>query len=244
SRAPWSAQPIDSAVVGVGLRAEPTGDGERSCTGTDSPPPLGEAPAAVDKGRGRPRAARDAADRFLRSAVRPRPRTLGCASGRQACTRGGRHEGRSAAGLAGHRRRSQARLRAPRSTAGRRAGWPAHDQRWQKPSHATSRVVATSLTRMSSKSYDPAVSFNRERFMSTTYGHATSEWETARSWVARRLHRVARDQGTITYSDLADEMAKAGLLALDAHSPALAALLGQVNVLEHEAGQPLVSALV
>jgi hypothetical protein len=88
------------------------------------------------------------------------------------------------------------------------------------------------------------VPFNRERFMSSTYGYATSEWESARDWIARRLHKVARDRGTITYGELADEMARAGLTALDPHSPALAALLGQVNVLEHEAGRPLISALV
>ncbi|MGZ4363811.1 MAG: hypothetical protein ACXVFF_16465 [Gaiellaceae bacterium] len=86
--------------------------------------------------------------------------------------------------------------------------------------------------------------FDGERFMSSTYGYATSEWESARDWIARQLHKVARDQATITYGDLADKMAKAGLISLDPHSPALAALLGQVNVIEREAGRPLISALV
>jgi len=80
--------------------------------------------------------------------------------------------------------------------------------------------------------------------MSSTYGYATSEWESARDWIARRVHKVARRRGTITYGELADEMARAGVLVLDPHSPALAALLGQVNVLEQEAGRPLISALV
>jgi hypothetical protein len=88
------------------------------------------------------------------------------------------------------------------------------------------------------------VSFNRERFMATTYGHRTSEWESARDWVTKRLYRVARDRATITYGDLCDEMARAGGLRLDPRITALAGLLGQVNLLEHEAGRPLISALV
>ena len=88
------------------------------------------------------------------------------------------------------------------------------------------------------------MSFDRERFVATTYGHSTSEWESTRAWVTRRLHRVARDKGTITYSDLCDEMAQAGVLRLEPDSTALAGLLGQVNLLEHEAGRPLISALV
>ena len=80
--------------------------------------------------------------------------------------------------------------------------------------------------------------------MSATYGYATSEWETARDWLTRRLRKVAGGRTTITYSELTEDMAKAGLIALDPHSPALAALLGQVNVLEREGGHPLISALV
>lgn len=88
------------------------------------------------------------------------------------------------------------------------------------------------------------MSFDRERFMTTTYGHATSEWEATRDWVAKRLKRVARERTAITYSDLCDETARAGALHLEPHSTALAGLLGQVNLLEHEAGRPLISALV
>lgn len=80
--------------------------------------------------------------------------------------------------------------------------------------------------------------------MATTYGHATSDWETTRDWVVKRLHRVARERTTITYSDLSDETARVGGLRLEPHSTALAGLLGQVNLLEHEAGRPLISALV
>jgi hypothetical protein len=88
------------------------------------------------------------------------------------------------------------------------------------------------------------MSFNRERFMATTYGYSTGEWEATQGWVADRLHRVARDRTTITYSDLCDELARAGGLSLDPHSTAVAGLLGQVNLLEHERTKPLISALV
>jgi hypothetical protein len=88
------------------------------------------------------------------------------------------------------------------------------------------------------------MAFNRERFMSNMYGYSTSEWESTRAWAARRLHRVAHDRATITYSDLCREMSAAGMLPLEPDSAALAALLGQVNVLEHDANRPLSSALV
>jgi hypothetical protein len=48
----------------------------------------------------------------------------------------------------------------------------------------------------------------------------------------------------ITYSDLCDDMARAGGLRLEPHSTAVAGLLGQVNLLEQEADKPLISALV
>jgi len=86
--------------------------------------------------------------------------------------------------------------------------------------------------------------FDRERFMSSTWGYSTTEWESARAWATKRLHEVAQEQTTITYSDLAAEMAQTGQVRLDPHSSGLAALLGQVNILEHENGRPLISALV
>jgi hypothetical protein len=66
----------------------------------------------------------------------------------------------------------------------------------------------------------------------------------AREWISRRLQRVARAHSTIAYSELATELARAGGIALDPHSSALAALLGQVNLLEHESSRPLISATV
>jgi hypothetical protein len=88
------------------------------------------------------------------------------------------------------------------------------------------------------------VPFDREKFMAATHGHSTGEWLTTRDWLGRRLHQVARDQKTTTYGELCSDMATAGMLRLEPHSSALAALLGQVNILEHEAGRPLITAVV
>ena len=88
------------------------------------------------------------------------------------------------------------------------------------------------------------VSANFERFMTLTYGHATSDWETARRWTQQRLREVARAQTTITYSDLCKELAVATGVRLEPHEAPLAALLGQVNVLEQEAQKPLISCVV
>ena len=82
------------------------------------------------------------------------------------------------------------------------------------------------------------VPFDREKFMAATHGHSTGEMLTTRDWLGRRLHQVARDQTTTTYGELCSDMATAGMLRLEPHSSALAALLGQVNILEHEAGRP------
>ena len=88
------------------------------------------------------------------------------------------------------------------------------------------------------------MSFDRERYMAVTFGHSASEWEAAREWLTMRLRRVAREQTTITYSELCEEMARAGVLHLEPHSSELARLLAQINLLEHESRRPLISALV
>jgi hypothetical protein len=88
------------------------------------------------------------------------------------------------------------------------------------------------------------VAVDRERFMNNTYGYSVGEWESTRDWLTKRLHRVARDQAKTTYGELCREMAAAGMLRLEPHSSALAALLGQINILEREAGRPLISAIV
>jgi hypothetical protein len=83
-------------------------------------------------------------------------------------------------------------------------------------------------------------------FVNKTYGFATSEWLTTRDWLTRRLRWVAAepDGSTIQYGTLCDEMRRAGIANLEPHGTPLAALLGQINVLEHEEGRPLISAVV
>lgn len=88
------------------------------------------------------------------------------------------------------------------------------------------------------------MAIHRDRYLATTFGFSTGEWEVTRDWVAKRLHRVARDRSKITYGELCREMSRSGVLALEPHSSPLAGLLGQINLLEHEAGRPLISALV
>jgi hypothetical protein len=85
-----------------------------------------------------------------------------------------------------------------------------------------------------------------EEFVNKTYGFATSEWLTARGWLTRRLRRVAaeRQGSTIQYGTLCEEMRREGVLTLEPHGTPLAALLGQINVLEREEGRPLISAVV
>jgi len=83
-----------------------------------------------------------------------------------------------------------------------------------------------------------------ERFMGLTYGFSTSEWDTARRWVRQRLRKVAAGHSSITYSDLCTELWRATELQVEPHGSPLAALLGQVNVLEREENKPLISCVV
>ena len=85
-----------------------------------------------------------------------------------------------------------------------------------------------------------------DEFVNRTYGFATSEWLTARDWLTRRLRRVGaeRQGATVQYGTLCDDMRREGVANLEPHGTPLAALLGQINVLEHEEGRPLISAVV
>jgi hypothetical protein len=82
--------------------------------------------------------------------------------------------------------------------------------------------------------------------MSNTFGFATSQWHAGRAWVRRRLRKVAREQSTITYGELAEEIVRDG--PMDEFSPfgaPMAAILAQANYEEQEAGHfPLLSVLV
>jgi len=85
---------------------------------------------------------------------------------------------------------------------------------------------------------------DRDRFMATTYGYSTGEWQNAQAWLARHLHDVARRQAKTTYGDICNAMSAAGGISLEPNSTALAGLLGQLNILEQEQGRPLISAIV
>ena len=85
---------------------------------------------------------------------------------------------------------------------------------------------------------------DREAFLGNTYGFPEETWTAAREWLTRRLQRVADEKRTIAYSRLCEEMRSKGIIHLDPHGTRLAGLLGQINVLEHDAGNPLISAVV
>lgn len=85
---------------------------------------------------------------------------------------------------------------------------------------------------------------DRDAFLGKTYGFPEETWTAARDWLRHRLHRVAAERRTIAYSDLCEEMRSKGIIHLDAHRAPLAGLLGQINVLEHDAGNPLIAAVV
>jgi hypothetical protein len=83
-----------------------------------------------------------------------------------------------------------------------------------------------------------------DAFLDKTYGFPEAEWLAARSWLTKRLGAVAATGNTTSYGVLCDEMARSSLPRLDPHGTTFAALLGQINVLEHDAGRPLISAVV
>jgi hypothetical protein len=88
------------------------------------------------------------------------------------------------------------------------------------------------------------MSDDRERSMRLTYGFSEGEWQGARDRVRRRLQQLARQERTIPYSDLVSELAAAGHIHIEPTHPAVAGILGQVSVLEHEEGRPMVTAVV
>jgi hypothetical protein len=83
-----------------------------------------------------------------------------------------------------------------------------------------------------------------DAFLEKTYGFPEETWTAARDWLTHRLQRVAGERGTVAYGELCEEMHSKGIIDLDPHGAPLAGLLGQVNVLEHDAGNPLISAVV
>ena len=78
--------------------------------------------------------------------------------------------------------------------------------------------------------------------MALTFGY--EDWAEARDEIIRRLHRVARAQSKITYSELCDELRTEGVIDLPYHGAPLDYMLGHINLLEHERGRPLLSSVV
>jgi hypothetical protein len=83
-----------------------------------------------------------------------------------------------------------------------------------------------------------------DAFLDKTYGFPEAEWIATRSWLTKKLGAVAATGNTTSYGVLCNEIAKAGLLRLEPHGQPLAGLLGQINVIEHDADRPLISAVV
>ena len=83
-----------------------------------------------------------------------------------------------------------------------------------------------------------------DAFLEKTYNFSEPTWLAARDWLTLRLRAVARSQKTISYGELCDEMRTKGIAELEPHGTPFAALLGQINVVEHDGGKPLLSAVV
>lgn len=90
------------------------------------------------------------------------------------------------------------------------------------------------------------MSLDLDAFLDKTYGFPEAIWHRARTWLIGRLRQVAASGHgeTITYGDLTDELRKRNLIDLEPHGAAFAALLGQINIQEHDDGNPLISAVV
>ncbi|MGH9891546.1 MAG: hypothetical protein ACREA0_06090 [bacterium] len=75
----------------------------------------------------------------------------------------------------------------------------------------------------------------------STFGLTLDEWEEAKDQIVTALRIRAGDRQMICYSDLAQEITA---IRLDPHSPQMNHLLGSVLQDEHEAGRPLITAIV
>jgi hypothetical protein len=83
-----------------------------------------------------------------------------------------------------------------------------------------------------------------DAFLERTYHFPEDTWLNARSWLRRRLRQIAKSQDRTYYSDLCNEMRKKDVIELEPHGAPLAAILGQINVMEHDQDRPLLSAVV
>ncbi len=73
------------------------------------------------------------------------------------------------------------------------------------------------------------------------YGFSDDDWDRAKYQARDILADVARRQDTLTYSDL---VARIGAIALDPHSYAMRAFLGEISTSEHSQGRGMLSVVV
>ena len=83
-----------------------------------------------------------------------------------------------------------------------------------------------------------------DRFLELTYGFEEEPWLRAREWVTHSLRQTSHAHQTTSYGDLCNALQTATGVSLEPHGSPLAAMLGQINVIEHDAGRPLLSAAV
>jgi hypothetical protein len=75
----------------------------------------------------------------------------------------------------------------------------------------------------------------------TRYGYTLEQWEAAREEIRQILIRTAGSRSVITYTDLCLQV-KA--IHIEPHDRALPYFLGEVCTDEHDAGRPLLTAIV
>lgn len=73
------------------------------------------------------------------------------------------------------------------------------------------------------------------------YGFPDNDWERAKDQARDILIDFARREDTIPYSDL---VARIGAIALDPHSYAMRAFLGEISTAEHNEGRGMLSVFV
>jgi len=75
----------------------------------------------------------------------------------------------------------------------------------------------------------------------STCGYEAGNWQEAKAQAKSHLVSVAKRQARETYGGLVE---KIGAISFAPNDPALAALLGQISVEEHNAGRGMLTAIV
>jgi hypothetical protein len=90
-----------------------------------------------------------------------------------------------------------------------------------------------------------AARVGRERMdLNDSHGLDQVEWHALRRQMRLLLRKRARERGRYTDGDLIRGAHAEGLPELDPHSPDMASMLGQINILEMERGLPMLTAIV